>query len=133
MRPMFLAADWLVFWAYYQKSQEKLAANISILNEELAQEFSDAITSSSNNLTQDGVNDSIVHHDLPWNDNVRLFFELRFANFMDVCIPAFLVSYIFFFAIGGYLHVSKTHRWWQYVLIIKCANVICTEDRHRIT
>ena len=108
MRPMFLAADWLVFWAYYQKSQEKLAANISILNEELAQEFSGAITSSSsNNLTQDGVNDSIVHHDLPWNDNVRLFFELRFANFMDVCIPAFFVSYIFFFAIGGYLHVSK--------------------------
>jgi len=102
-----MRADWLVFWAYYQKSQEKLAANISILNEELAQEFSGAITSSSsNNLTQDGVNDSIVHHDLPWNDNVRLFFELRFANFMDVCIPAFFVSYIFFFAIGGYLHIT---------------------------
>ena len=81
-----------------------MAANISILNEELAQDFSGAIT--SNNLTKDGANESIVHHDLPWNDNVRLFIELRFANFMDVCIPAFFVSYIFYFAIGGYLHVS---------------------------
>ena len=32
-----LAADWLLFWAYYQKSQEKLSANISMLNEDLTQ------------------------------------------------------------------------------------------------
>ncbi len=47
--------------------------------------------------------------DLAWNDNIRLFFETRFANFLDIFIPATMISYTFFFAIGGYLHVSLTY------------------------
>ena len=82
----------MVFWAYYHKSQEKSAAaagnitNMTLVNES---------------------DESIYHQDLAWNDNVRHFCEVRFANLMDFCIPAFTVSYIFFFAIGGYLHVSN--------------------------
>jgi len=85
-----MRGDWLVFWAYYHKSQEKSAL-------------------ASGNITNTTLNESdesIYHQDLAWNDNVRQFFEVRFANLMDFCIPAFTVSYIFFFAIGGYLHIT---------------------------
>ena len=84
-------ADWLVFWAYYQKSQEHFSGNESKIDES----------------TAFGNETSSMHpENLAWNDQVRNFFELRFANLMDYCIPAFVVSYLFFFAIGGYLHVS---------------------------
>merc|ERR1712241_763033 len=90
-----MKADWLLFWAYYQKSQEKLSANISMLNEDLTQDVYNGTA-----------NESITHHDLAWNDNVRLFVELRFANFFDYFIPASIISYIFFFGVGGYLHIA---------------------------
>lgn len=81
-----------MFWAFYRKSQEKSAGNQSNTDEP--------------NLFG---NESMHHEDLAWNDNVRNFFEVRFANLMDYCVPAFIVSYFFFFAIGGYLHVSTHH------------------------
>ena len=44
--------------------------------------------------------------DLLWNQLVVEFLELRFAGFTSIALPAFIVSYIFFFGIGGFLHVS---------------------------
>ena len=44
--------------------------------------------------------------DLLWNQVVVEFLELRFAGFTSIALPAFIVSYIFFFGIGGFLHVS---------------------------
>ena len=49
----------------------------------------------------------IVHQqDLAWNENLKNFVDLRFANLLDYCIPATIISYLMFFGIGGYLHVS---------------------------
>ena len=87
-------ADWLLFWAYYQKSQEKLGSNKTLE------------VPGGENLGLFSNESTINQQDLAWNDNIRTFFELRFANLLDYCIPAFCVSYFFFFAIGGYLHVS---------------------------
>ena len=47
-----------------------------------------------------------VGEDQPWNQLVVEFLELRFAGFTSIAVPAFIVSYIFFFGIGGFLHVS---------------------------
>lgn len=94
-----LTADWLLFWVYYQKSQEKLAESTN----------DSTIIGSHQNLSEPDMfgNESIHQQDLAWNVNLKNFVELRFANLMDYCIPAFIISYLFFFGIGGYLHVSK--------------------------
>ena len=47
---------------------------------------------------------------LAWNEQVLSFFEQRFEGFLEIAVPAFAVSYIFFFGIGGFLHVSYTTR-----------------------
>ena len=78
----------------YQKSQETLAGN-TIGNESEVDIFR---------------NESLHQQDLAWNENLKNFIELRFANLMDVLIPAFIISYLFFFGIGGYLHVRKKMR-----------------------
>ena len=94
-----LTADWLLFWVYYQKSQEKLAESTN----------DSTIIGSHQNLSEPDMfgNESIHQQDLAWNVNLKNFVELRFANLMDYCIPAFIISYLFFFGIGGYLHVRK--------------------------
>jgi len=81
-----ILADWLLFYVYYKKSVSE-----TILPDIEKQEA----TFNANGTTQGA-----------WNDQVKTFFEVRFANLMDYCIPAFCVSYLFFFAIGGYLHVT---------------------------
>ena len=94
---LFFAADWLLLWVFHQKSQQ---TEVDVNKSE---------TEESSGELLGGLGNDTMHHqkDLAWNDNVREFFELRFANLMDYCIPAFCVSYFFFFAIGGYLHVSE--------------------------
>jgi hypothetical protein len=44
---------------------------------------------------------------LEWNDALSAFLAVRFANLTEIAIPAFAVSYLFFFGIGGSLHVSR--------------------------
>jgi len=85
-----MRADWLIVLVSYQKSQEKLAGN-TIGNESEVDIFR---------------NESLHQQDLAWNENLKNFVELRFANLMDVLIPAFIISYLFFFGIGGYLHIK---------------------------
>ena len=102
-----LTADWLLFWVYYQKSQEKLA------------ESTNDSTIGNQNLSEPDMfgNESIHQQDLAWNVNLKNFVELRFANLMDYCIPAFIISYLFFFGIGGYLHVSKNNIYFDYLCV----------------
>ena len=50
--------------------------------------------------------ESVGEGEYAWNESVQEFFETRFAGFTTIAIPAFIVSYIFFFGIGGFLHVS---------------------------
>jgi len=92
-----MRADWLIFLVSYQKSQEKLAgiANDSTIGNETATATTDIFG-----------NESLHQQDLAWNENLKNFVELRFANLMDYCIPAFIISYLFFFGIGGYLHIT---------------------------
>ena len=54
--------------------------------------------------------------DLPWNEQIINFCETRFAGFFEIGIPAFLVSYLFFFGIGGFLHVRI---YFEYFFIFK--------------
>jgi len=91
-----MRADWLIFLVSYQKSQEKLAGitNDSTIGNETADTTTDIFG-----------NESLHQQDLAWNENLKNFVELRFANLMDYCIPAFIISYLFFFGIGGYLHI----------------------------
>ena len=99
MQPSFsFAADWLLLWVFHQKSQQT----------EVDVNSSETEAGGTSELLSQLSNDTMHHqNDLAWNDNVREFFEMRFANLTDYCIPAFCVSYFFFFAIGGYLHVSQ--------------------------
>ena len=46
------------------------------------------------------------NEELPWNEKILEFCETRFEGFTEIAIPAFAVSYLFFFGIGGFLHVS---------------------------
>jgi hypothetical protein len=64
----------------------------------------------------------IVHQqDLAWNENLKNFVDLRFANLLDYCIPATIISYLMFFGIGGYLHVST---YISYILLRKTFEVV---------
>merc|ERR1719447_2487107 len=92
-----MRADWLIFLVSYQKSQEKLAGitNDSTIGNETATATTDIFG-----------NESLHQQDLAWNENLKNFVELRFANLMDYCIPAFIISYLFFFGIGVYLHIT---------------------------
>jgi len=52
-----------------------------------------------------------VGDDAAWNERVMAWAEVRFANlYPDYVIPATAVSYVFFFGIGGFLHVSFQRR-----------------------
>ncbi len=85
------SADWLLFLAYYRKSSTVTDYDDEVVREDLT------------------VDDS-TH---AWNDRILAFLKLRFANlYPDYVVPAFIVSYLFFFGIGGFLHVSgvKTDR-----------------------
>merc|ERR1711976_651622 len=81
-----MRADWLIFLVSYQKSQEKLAGitNDSTIGNETATATTDIFG-----------NESLHQQDLAWNENLK-----------DYCIPAFIISYLFFFGIGGYLHIT---------------------------
>ena len=54
-----------------------------------------------------GISNEDFSGQLPWNEQILAFCEMRFKGFTEIAIPAFIVSYIFFFGIGGFLHVSK--------------------------
>lgn len=86
---LFHPADWLLFLAYYWKSQEGPveAENVTAKHEDVSAERAD----------------------LAWNDIIMNFLSVRFAGLYPYyLVPAFFVSYLFFFGIGGFLHVSPT-------------------------
>ena len=86
---------------FHQKSQQQTEVDVNSSDIEGG-------SSTTSELLSQFSNDTMHHqNDLAWNDNVREFLEMRFANLTDYCIPAFLVGYFFFFTIGGYLHVSQ--------------------------
>ena len=86
---------------FHQKSQQQTEVDVNSSDIE-------GRSSTTSELLSQFSNDTMHHqNDLAWNDNVREFLEMRFANLTDYCIPAFLVGYFFFFTIGGYLHVSQ--------------------------
>ena len=72
-------------YAFYQKSQEpQVQAQEEVANE-------------------------AANEDLAWNEAIMRFCSKYFHNlYPDFVVPAFVVSYLFFFGIGGYLHVSPT-------------------------
>jgi len=95
-----MRADWLLLWVFHQKSQQQTEVDVNSSDIE-------GRSSTTSELLSQFSNDTMHHqNDLAWNDNVREFLEMRFANLTDYCIPAFLVGYFFFFTIGGYLHIA---------------------------
>ena len=44
--------------------------------------------------------------EMAWNQQIISFVETRFHGFWSIALPATIISYIFFFGIGGFLHVS---------------------------
>ena len=58
-----------------------------------------------------------ANEDLAWNEAIMRFCSKYFHNlYPDFVVPAFVVSYLFFFGIGGYLHVSQ--------IIKECSNIL---------
>ena len=78
--------DWLMFLAHYWRSQSPaLAPPSSLLEHQLA---------DNNTETE-----------------LARWFNQNFAGFWSLYFPAATtVSYIFFFGVGGYLHVSRPGR-----------------------
>lgn len=86
-----MRADWLLMYAFYSKSSEQGSAE-------------DILKSQSQELL--GQNDSLNGTTAgSWNDQLSELLAVRFAGLTSFAIPAFTVSYIFFFGIGGFLHV----------------------------
>ena len=98
-----------MFLAWYRKSQE--FHNTGILNNGTDGNTVNATNhtnwESSNSLGLVDYPDEITSGELPWNEQILAFIEMRFKGFTSIAIPAFAVSYIFFFGIGGFLHVSN--------------------------
>lgn len=107
--------DWVLFLAYYRKYLETqgLVAVTDTFDESLMSSAGQVAAANSRNAT----NASLIQgpkessplmyeagEDLLWNQLVVEFLELRFAGFTSIALPAFIVSYIFFFGIGGFLH-----------------------------
>jgi len=93
-----MRADWVLFWAWHKKAK-------SINNLDIENSTTDGNNYSSPDLLdpENYLNEK-ADTDLPWNVQILNFCETRFAGFFEIGIPAFLVSYIFFFGIGGFLH-----------------------------
>ena len=96
-----LSADWVLFLAFHDKA--RTSKNIESLNNG-TDNFS---TSTHFESDQSNPRDTLP---LAWNEQILSFFEQRFEGFLEIAVPAFAVSYIFFFGIGGFLHVSHTTR-----------------------
>ena len=96
-----LSADWVLFLAFHDKA--RTSKNIESLNNG-TDNFS---TSPHFESDQSNPMDTLP---LAWNEQILSFFEQRFEGFLEIAVPAFAVSYIFFFGIGGFLHVSYTTR-----------------------
>ena len=96
-----LSADWVLFLAFHDKA--RATKNTKSLNNG-TDNFS---TSTHFESDQSNPRDTLP---LAWNEQILSFFEQRFEGFLEIAVPAFAVSYIFFFGIGGFLHVSCTTR-----------------------
>ena len=82
-----ILADWLLFMSFYDRSQE---------------DGSTSVSNNNNNATSD-----IAYEDLAWNERIKHNVALRLGDlYPDYLVPAFVVSYLFYFGIGGFLHVS---------------------------
>ena len=98
--PHTSTADWVLFWAFHQKGK-------SLSNPDIDNSTTDTSNFSSDPLDPENYLSGKQKIDLPWNEQILSFCETRFDGFFEIGIPAFLVSYIFFFGIGGFLHVSS--------------------------
>jgi len=90
-----MRADWVLFLAFHDKA--RTSKNIESLNNG-TDNFS---TSTHFESDQSNPRDTLP---LAWNEQILSFFEQRFEGFLEIAVPAFAVSYIFFFGIGGFLH-----------------------------
>ena len=83
---MYLTGDWLMFLAHYWRSQEQ------------------SLTSKTgHDLLSDQLSSNTTETDL------AIWFNKTFAGFWSLYFPvAASVSYLFFFGVGGYLHVSTS-------------------------
>ena len=92
-------ADWVLFWAWHKKAK-------SMNNLDIENSTTDANNfSSPDPLDPENYLNEKAETDLAWNEQIINFCETRFEGFFEIGIPAFLVSYLFFFGIGGFLHV----------------------------
>ena len=98
---LLLSADWVLFLAFHDK------ATTSTTIESLNNGTDNFSTSTHFESDQSNPRDTLP---LAWNEEILSFFEQRFEGFIEIAVPAFAVSYIFFFGIGGFLHVSYTTR-----------------------
>jgi len=87
-----MRADWVLFAAWHNK------ANTLQITDNIGNE------TDANNLTAPNLLESDIYGTLPWNEQILAFIDERFEGFIEIAIPAFAVSYIFFFGIGGFLH-----------------------------
>ncbi len=79
-------ADWIYMYAFWQKAQE-----IPI------EKSGEAVAA-----------DDFAGGNLAWNEAIKAFCAKYLHNlFPDFIVPAFVVSYLFFFGIGGFFHVSE--------------------------
>lgn len=99
-----LEADWLVFLTYYWKSVER--QNELAMAGMVAEDAAGTGLAEASNATEASYNASFSDEDLPWNEQLMSWWSVRFAGLYYYCLGAFIVSYLFFFGIGGYLHVS---------------------------
>lgn len=108
-----MKGDWVLFLAYYRKYQEKqhgaedlsatgiydsslLPATFHSQNETNATE-GDLADMTSSTTTSTSLEPA-------WNEAIIQYLDARFAGFTAIAIPAFVISYLFFFGIGGFLH-----------------------------
>lgn len=95
-------ADWILFMTCFWKSLD--VADL------------DEVSSSSSILSPTSTNPGASHTmdlvsssesgNLTWNAEIKEILSMRLVNLQYFMIPSFLVSYLFFFGIGGFLHVS---------------------------
>ena len=98
-----LSADWVLFVAFHDKA--RTSQNIEAMNN-----GTDGENFSTSTHFESDQSNHVDNLPLAWNEQILSFFEQRFEGFMEIAVPAFAVSYIFFFGIGGFLHVSVISR-----------------------